>query len=147
MHGTRGFTLIELVIVMAVAAILSALAIPSYSDYVLRSRATAATSVLKDLRMRMERRYADDRSYAAAAGNACSVADFVDPDSGFSFACTTPAGAGGQAYSWTATGSGASAGFVYGIDEAGLETTGSLPSGWQGGLTLPVTRFVTKRGG
>ena len=40
MHGTRGFTLIELVIVMAVAAILSALAIPSYSDYVLRSRAS-----------------------------------------------------------------------------------------------------------
>lgn len=147
MDRTRGFTLIEMVIVMAIAAIIGALAVPAYSDHVLRSRATAAASVLKDLRLRMEQRYADDRSYAPASDTArCSVANFLDPDSGFSFVCVP--GAGGQSYTWTATGAAATAGFTYSIDEAGLERTVALPARWKSaGLTLPVTRFITRRGG
>lgn len=141
---TRGFTLIEMVIVMAIAAIVAAAAIPAYSDYVLRSRATAAASVLKDLRLRMEQRYADDRSYALAGGG-CSIANFLDPDSGFSLACATVAG--GQSYTWTATGAAATAGFTYTMDEAGIERTLALPARWSAGVTLPMTRFVTRRGG
>lgn len=144
MNRTRGFTLIEMVIVMAIGAILAALAVPAYSDYVRRGRAAGAAAVLKDVRQRMEQRYADDRTYAQPAGG-CSIADFADPDSGFALACT--AGAGGQSYVWTATGAGVAAGIAYSIDEAGIERTTALPAAWRAGLTLPVTRFVLKAGG
>lgn len=139
----RGFTLIEMLIVMAVLAILAAVAIPAYSDYILRSRATAAVGVLKDLRARMEQRYADDRSYALAAGG-CTIGNFTDKDSGFAFACV-PALLG-QSYTWTATGNGPAAGFRYSVDEAGVEQTLALPTAWAGSVTLPASRFVTRKG-
>lgn len=144
MQRARGFTLIELVIVMAIVAIMASMALPAYSDHVMRSRATAAASVLKDLRLNMERRYADDRSYATAAG-ACPIANFADRDSGFAFSCATVAG--GQSYTWTGTGTAGTAGIVYTIDEAGVERTLALPSRWSAGVTPPVTRFVLRRGG
>ena len=136
--------MIELVTALAIAAILGAAALPSYAEHVQRSRATAAVALLKELRTRMEQRYADERTYAAGAGG-CSIAGFSDPDSSFAFACT--AGAGGQSYTWTASGAlPATADFSYSIDEAGLESTLALPPRWRSGVTLPVGRFVTRRG-
>jgi type IV pilus assembly protein PilE len=139
-----GFTLVELMVVLAIVGLLAAVAIPSWGDHVTRTQASAATGLLKELRSRMEQRYADNRSYAAPGGAGCAIPDFLDPDSGFAFACATAAA--GQAYAWTATGSGRAAGFVYRIDEAGMEATVSVATGWTA-TTMPATRFVVKRGG
>src|SRR5579864_6901524 len=60
---TRGFKLIELMITVAIVAILAAIALPSYRDYVLRGQITQATNALSTLRANMERQYQDNRQY------------------------------------------------------------------------------------
>jgi type IV pilus assembly protein PilE len=60
-----GFTLIELVVAMVVAAILAAIAIPSYSNYVRKSRRTEAKTVLLDLASLEERFYSTNNSYTS----------------------------------------------------------------------------------
>jgi type IV pilus assembly protein PilE len=61
----HGFTLIELVIAMVVAAMLAAIAIPSYSNYVRKSRRTEAKTVLLDLASLEERFYTTNNSYTS----------------------------------------------------------------------------------
>lgn len=67
----RGFTLVELMVVVAIIAILSSIAIPSYQDYVRRSRAANALGELSSWGARMEQSYYDNRNYGAGA---CSIA-------------------------------------------------------------------------
>jgi type IV pilus assembly protein PilE len=61
-----GFTLIELMIVVAVVAILASVAYPSYAAYLLRSNRAAAQSVLSDLAIRQQQLFLDTRSYGAS---------------------------------------------------------------------------------
>ena len=60
----RGFTLIEVMIVVAIVAVLAAIALPNYADYVKRGKIIEATSALSDLRTRYEQYYLDNRTYA-----------------------------------------------------------------------------------
>ncbi|MEO8187561.1 MAG: type IV pilin protein [Burkholderiaceae bacterium] len=63
-----GFTLIEVAVVMAVAAILAAVAIPNYSEYVMRSHRSEAQSFISDVASRQSQFFLDRRSYAATVG-------------------------------------------------------------------------------
>lgn len=65
MRFARGFTLIELMITVAVVAVLAAVALPAYNDYSRRSKIAEATSGLSELRLRGEKFFADNRSYAS----------------------------------------------------------------------------------
>jgi len=60
-----GFTLIEVVVVVAIIAILSAVAIPSYNDHITRSRRAEAKSALQTAAMWMERNQAATFRYDA----------------------------------------------------------------------------------
>jgi len=56
-HGSGGFTLIELMVAVAIASILLVIAIPAYRQYVLQSHRTEAKNALLDLAGREERYY------------------------------------------------------------------------------------------
>ena len=61
--GARGFTLIELMIVVAIIGILAAIAVPQYSDYVTRSRRADGQSTLLRVAQELERCYTQFSAY------------------------------------------------------------------------------------
>ena len=63
---TRGFTLIELMIVVAVIAILASIAYPSYTNYVTKTRRAAAGACAMEAAHYMERYYTTKMSYETA---------------------------------------------------------------------------------
>ena len=63
----RGFTLIELIVAMVIAAILAAIAIPAYSSFVRKGRRTDAKSALLDLASLEERYFTTTNTYSSAA--------------------------------------------------------------------------------
>ncbi|MFN3788917.1 type IV pilin protein [Massilia sp.] len=64
----RGFTLVELMVAVAIVGILTAIALPSYNQYVVRSKRAAAQSYLMELSQAQAQYMADSRSYAATPG-------------------------------------------------------------------------------
>lgn len=63
MQKQRGFTLIELMIAVAVVGILTAIAYPSYVKYVQKSYRSEGLAMLADATARMERYYAQNNTY------------------------------------------------------------------------------------
>lgn len=59
-----GFTLVELIVVIAIIAILVAIATPAYYSYVLKSRRADAKVALSEISQRLEGYYADNNKYA-----------------------------------------------------------------------------------
>ena len=65
MKRLRGFTLIEVMIVVAILAIIAAVAYPSYRSYIIRANRSAAQSFMLEVAARQERYMLDQRAYAA----------------------------------------------------------------------------------
>lgn len=70
MKKLRGFTLIELMLVVAIVSILAAIAFPSYLDYLRKGRRADAHTSLMELKMAQEKFRANCTSYATTLGNA-----------------------------------------------------------------------------
>jgi type IV pilus assembly protein PilA len=62
---SRGFTLIELMIVVAIIGILAAIAIPAYQDYVIRSQVSEAINLAGGLKIKVADIYAHDGTLTA----------------------------------------------------------------------------------
>lgn len=128
----KGFTLIEILIVVAILGLLATLAYPSYAEYLVRGRVMEGTSTLADMRVRLEQYYQDNRNYGVGV---CGSPDNgttkrIDVDGTvnkyFSYACVL--GAGGQSYTITAssrasTSGGADGDWAYTINNLNQRTT------------------------
>ena len=141
--AVSGFTLIEVMIVVAVVGILAAIALPSYNEHVTRGKIREATSKLADHRVRMEQFFVDTRSYANPPGSTtCGVPDpgYAAGSDAFKVSC---AGASTSAFVVTATGQGSMSGFAFSINEANVRATTAVPSGW----TTSANCWVVRRNG
>lgn len=69
MTRSNGFTLIELMIVVAIVGLLSAIALPSYRNQVLRSHRIDAKTALLDLASRQERYFTTNNTYTVSTAN------------------------------------------------------------------------------
>jgi len=131
--SSAGFTLIEVMIVVAIIAILAAVAYPSYRDYVIRGRLADGTSGMAAMRADMERHFQDNRSYT-------TVGVFVSPClrpvaqrtfGDFVVACN-PSPPAATTFTLRGQGSGVTNGFVFTVNELDVRSTvapGSWPSG------------------
>jgi prepilin-type N-terminal cleavage/methylation domain-containing protein len=146
----KGFTLIEILVVVAIVAILAAVAIPSYRDYVTRGKVVEATAGLADARAKMEQYFQDNRSYptgcqvAPTAPGATEVQ--VTALQNFDLTCSNLAA---TTYTVTATGKTSMAGFTYTIDQSNTRTSTFSGSGLSAGWTAasPNTCWVLRKGG
>lgn len=119
-----GFTLIEIMIVVGIVAILAAIALPNYSNYVLRSKLPEAFSTLSDLRIKLEQYYQDNSRYTeAAAGTACPAGVPMPTGKYFTYTCSAVDTDNAQTYTLTATGKGSVSGFTYTVTNANIRAT------------------------
>jgi type IV pilus assembly protein PilE len=135
MKKTSGFTLMELIIVVAIIGLLAAFAIPGYSDYVMRSKIAEATSGLSDGRVRLEQFFQDNRTYAGGPTPAATA--------NFTFSLPT---ATTSAYTLQATGIGSMAGFTYTLTQSNARQTTAAPANWAA-AAMPTNCWITKKNG
>lgn len=142
MKFAKGFSLVELMIVVVIVGILSIVAMPAYNDYMTKGKIPDATSNLATKRVQMEQWFQDNRTYETATtpcsntgSNGAVISQY------FTFSCPVLTA---STYTIQALGTGAMAGFTYTITETNTKATPAAPDGWG---PASATCWITKKGG
>jgi len=138
----HGFTLIELMIAVAIVAILAMVAVPSYSAYIMRGHLAEAVNGLAAVRAQMERHFQDNRSYATVGTftTPCAAAAATRTFGNFVVSCAATPTA--TAFTLQAVGSGPATGFTFTIDQADVRATTAAATGWN----TCATSWLMKKG-
>ncbi len=139
---SKGFTLIELMIVVAIVAILASIAMPAYNDYLTRGKISEAIGGLSETKLKMEQYFQDNRTYTGACtGGTVAPLPSGDRAKYFDFSCTLAT----TTFTVSATGKAGSpvAAFTYTVNQANTRATTSVPAGW----TANGTCWVVKKDG
>lgn len=100
LHHSAGFTLIEVMITVAIVAILMAVALPSYREHVVRSNRAAVEGFMLEVANRQERYLLDNRSYADSL---TTLGMSVSPEISPNYTVTVTNAGVGLVYTVTAT--------------------------------------------
>ncbi len=142
-----GFTLIEVMIVVAIIAILAAIVLPSYSSYITRGRLSEATSKIAGLRGQMEQYFQDNKNYGTS-GTSCGVPTAPSNSNYFTFTCyltndpSATTQTDDQSFVLHAAGIGAMAGYEFTIDQS----NGKATRAFVGAAGLPVACWLSRPG-
>jgi type IV pilus assembly protein PilE len=139
--GSKGFTLIELMVTVAIVAVLAGIGYPAYAEHVKRGRVVDATGELATMRVRLEQYYQDNRNYGSTA-TACGVA--VPANTSFTFTCSWGAGGTSQGFLVTATGNASAgmSGYAFTVDQGNAQVTTAYP----GATGLPRSCWLKRKG-
>ncbi len=142
----RGFTLIEIMVVIGIIAILAAVAVPQYRNYIMRGKIAEATSQLSASRVKLEQWFQDNRSYCATAGcPTCPTNALPDANSAKYFSYTAGTTCSATGYTVRATGVDAQLlNFQYTIDQSNTKQTLAAPT-W--GISTTVNCWVLRQDG
>jgi type IV pilus assembly protein PilE len=139
----NGFTLLELLIVLGIIGILSAISIPAYRDYIIRGKIIEATSNLSDMRIKLEQFYQDNRTYVGACvGGTIAPLPTGSNANTFTYSCPTLTATTFLVRALGNASEGMS-GFDYTINQSNAKATVSVATGW----TLTAGCWVTKKDG
>jgi type IV pilus assembly protein PilE len=147
-RAPRGFTLLELMVVVGIIGILSAVAIPSYLYYILRGRLPVATQGLVSMQTQLEAWFQDNRSYANApiCPSSSPPASITQLMQGSKVVFTLSATCAAATYTLTATGDATLVGGItYTLSNTGVQATTAVPSDWT--LPSPSTCWVMRKDG
>jgi type IV pilus assembly protein PilE len=144
MKFAKGFTLIEIMVAIAIIGILAAIALPAYGNYVTRGKIPGATSNLAGKRVQMEQFYQDNRTYVG--GTACNTD--TTSSNYYTFSCTGVGGAPtATTYIIQAVGTGTMAGFTYTVDQSNAKTSTIVSPARAAFIATSATCWITNTGG
>ena len=144
--NSSGFTMIEMMITVAIVGILAAIALPMYYDFIARSKIIDGTTKLGDFKSKMDKYFMDNRTYlnGAACGAfvpapVVSQADYFTITCGPPGACNAPTATSYQICADGIAAKGMS-GFRYTVDQTGAKATPKVAPGWTTNLTCWALR-------
>lgn len=132
---TKGFSLIELMIVVAIIGILAGIAIPAYNDYLMKARRGDGRGVLLNTAGTLERYFSENGRYTTALGSGSCAAGIIPSASpeGYYSLTSTAAVCSDNTFTLTATPQGRQTG-----DKCGSLTLNQAQAKGVSGGVLPA---------